>query len=443
MKIECNILTGPLKGQHIAFDQYTKISIGRSPKAYFSLGKDRQASRFHCIIEIAPPCNCFLRDLNSSNGTFLGRTSDNTQDVSFQKVMEVHLQNGDFIKVGESIFQICWEQNKQATQSKCEKCGVAITTEQYARGEASLWEGVHLCAACRGNGELPVGREIGPFMIVRKLGSGGMGIVYLVQHKATNHFFAIKMLRPNIQPTEDQVKRFLREASFGSQLQHPHIIRYYKPGYAAGNFFYIPMEYVPGTDFEDYLATLQRPLTFQEADVPVMQILEAVAYLHSKNIVHRDIKPSNLLVITKEQQLEVKLSDFGLAKNYEEAGLSGITLSQHVLGTMEFLAPEQCYGSRDVDPRADIYSLGATIYYLLTRRLIYDDQKDSHLAVKVLINEPVPIRQANSQVPEEIAFTIMRCLKKEPGERFQTVAELTQSWRDGIARSSSRINTER
>lgn len=425
-KIELQFLQGPLQGQCLSFTEYTKVSIGRSTEAYIPLSEDKKLSRFHCLLEILPPSNCLLKDLNSKNGTFVGRLS--TKQVSFQQITEVYLGNGDYVKVGDTVFRVILTIPAAQEEILCSKCRAPIRSEQYGRGEARVCEGKPLCGRCQKEDRmLPEGKTIGNFEIMRKLGEGGMGIVYLVKHTRSQHLFAIKIARPNVPPTEAQIKRFLREASLGETLRHEHLIRYYPPGYAPGGFFYIPMEYVPGTDFSSYLKKLGRPLTLAEAEQPVLQFLDALSCLHTHNIVHRDLKPSNLLVMQKENGLHVKLSDFGLAKNYEESGFSGITLSNQILGTMEYLAPEQMENARRVDPRADIYSAGATIYFLLTCRTIYNEASMAHMITKIFVEEPVPIWEANPSVPQEMGNILMQCLKKNPGERIQTAQELRQA----------------
>jgi serine/threonine-protein kinase len=420
MQIELQFLQGPWRGKKFTFSEYAKISIGREPNAYFSFPADKKMSRFHCLIEISPPANCFVKDLGSTNGTFVSHEEGGQE--KWQQINEAYLTDGDCVKAGENVLRLLLPPQATVPPQHCDQCGKPAELADCG-GEA----GSRPCTFC-GNGEtMGNGKKFGNFEIVNKLGEGGMGVVYLVRHTSNQQLFALKIARPTVPPNQTQIDRFLREASCGVKIHHPHIVRYYMAGYAPAGFFYIPMEYVPGTNFAKYMEARQRPLMPAEAREPLLQFLDALICLHSHHIVHRDIKPSNLLVTEQNGRITVKLSDFGLAKNYVEAGLSGITLSNQMIGTPEYIAPEQLQNSRDVDPRADIYSAAATIYFLLTDRTIYSESDPAHMAAKILLHEVKPICDLNPLVPSSLGEAIMRCLRKEPKDRLQTVTALRQA----------------
>lgn len=424
MQIELEFVQGPFQNRKFSFAEYTKISIGRAPGAYFSFPADHKMSRFHCLMEISPPANCFVKDLGSTNGTFVGREEQG--QVRWRQIDDVHLGADDYLKVGASVLRLRLPAEAGESTAPCSRCGKPLARSQYGRGEASMCDGKPMCASC-GAGSMDMdGKKFGNFEILHKLGEGGMGKVYLVRHTGNQQQFALKIARPCATPNQAQIDRFLREAACGAKIRHANIVRYYMANYAAAGFFYIPMEYVPGTNFAHYMEQHKQPLALAMARTPILQFLDAVACLHANQIVHRDIKPSNLLLQEHNGQLSVKLSDFGLAKNYMDAGLSGITLSNQMIGTPEYVAPEQLQNSRDVDPRADIYSAAATIYFLLTGRGIYDDSP-AHMVTKILLQEVRPIRDINPLVPEPLAQAIMHCLRKEAKDRPATIDDLRRA----------------
>lgn len=426
MKVELTVTHGKLKGQKRSVEEYEKISIGRSDKADFSLVQDQKVSRFHCLLEIAPPCSCLLKDLQSGNGTFLGHKSNDK--ITFKRIEdEALLKNGDYIKIGDHVFCVTWSKELIDAVPLCQKCQQPIASEAaYLKGEFIISDGKPLCNKCRTKAkqEIAEGKRIGSFEVIRELGSGTMGSVYLVRHPTTQSLYAIKVIHPNLLVEEKQVQRFLKEAAIGVKLKHPHIVHYHTPRYVENaRFFYIPMEYVDGVDFKTYLQK-NGPLSLQQAAGPIMQVVEAVEYLHSQGLIHRDIKPANIMVVTHGNNLDVKLADFGLAKNFQEAGLCGLTLTNHIMGTPDYMAPEQCANAKGVGPQADIYSLGATIYYFLTCHKIYDETVKANILTKIMLHDPFPINKLKPELPKNFCEIIMKCLRKEPAERFATMTDL-------------------
>jgi serine/threonine-protein kinase len=157
-------------------------------------------------------------------------------------------------------------------------------------------------------------------------------------------------------------------------------------------------------------------------------MLDGLAYAHARRFVHRDIKPSNLLVTVRDGDEVSKLADFGLARVYQSSRLSGLTMTGDVQGTPAFMPPEQITRYRDVLPTSDIYSVGATLYYLLTRRHVYDFPKRVELRIlKILEENPVPIRSRRPDLPESLAAIIDRCLAREPDDRFASAQALRDS----------------
>jgi eukaryotic-like serine/threonine-protein kinase len=426
--IQLNVLEGPYKGKQFVFNEHKRISVGSSRRATICFPEDSNVSSFHCLLEIYPPYNCFVVD-TSKKGLFLGRTTESNQ-VSFQNISDAHVKNGDYIKMGQTVLRIEWDQTVTEEKTSCNKCGTSILASQYVQKDASIWNGKPVCSKCQQSSELLVGKKLGNFEVLGTLGKGGMGIVYKVRHTSTNYYYAVKTILPNISPTEQHIARFIKEVHYGAQLKHKHIVRYYTPGYATIGFFYITMEYIAGPDINKYLKQLQRPLSLAEAKPLILQILEAIEYLHNNQIVHRDIKPSNILLSQEGENLLIKLADFGLAKKYEELGLTGLTLTNQSLGTPAYIPPEQYIDAKSVDGRADIYSASATIYYMLTGNSIYGSNLCN--VITTLVEKPIPIHEINPAISKDLSFIIMKCLEKDPTNRFQTIQEFKKALSDNL-----------
>ena len=180
MEIIITVVKGPDQGKQFSFTEYQKITIGRATQNFISFEKDAKLSRFHGIMEILPPNNIYIQDLNSANGILLGVSKNNT--VNFQKIANANIQNGNYLKMGENIFQIKWE-NESIREKSCDKCGKSIKQEDYAQGLAYVDQGKDLCIQCMKDKEYKAEKKIGNFEVLEKLGEGGMGVVYKVQHE--------------------------------------------------------------------------------------------------------------------------------------------------------------------------------------------------------------------------------------------------------------------
>src|SRR5262249_44280745 len=156
-------------------------------------------------------------------------------------------------------------------------------------------------------------------------------------------------------------------------------------------------------------------------------VLEGLAYVHARGFVHRDIKPANILVSGQGQKLRAKLADFGLAKNFENAGLSAMTREGQLVGTLAFMPPEQVISARRAQPAGALYAVGATLYYLVSRHYPYDFGRGKDEVAVVLEDAPVPLGERCPGVPVGLAGVVQRCLARDPGERFATAEELRQA----------------
>jgi len=260
------------------------------------------------------------------------------------------------------------------------------------------------------------------YHVVRPLGKGSMGVVYLAVGKEDGAPVALKTIIPAVAGTRSQLERFLREAEILRQLSHPHIVSFRASGESGGKIFFA-MDYVRGRD-ANYLLRAEGPLAVPRAVGLVCQLLDALDYAHARGFVHRDIKPANILVTTAAGREVIKLADFGLARVYQSSQLSGLTMSGDIGGTVAFMAAEQITHYREARPPVDQYAAAATLYNLLTDEYVYDLPREfpKQLA-KILNEEPVPIRSRRPELPEELAAAVHRALARNPADRFAGVRE--------------------
>jgi serine/threonine protein kinase len=264
------------------------------------------------------------------------------------------------------------------------------------------------------------GFEIGKYRILERLGSGGMALVYLCEDPNTQSRVAVKVL-PNTRAQDMEfLKRFHREAKVAAGLDHPNIVRTFDIDHD-GKVNFMVLEYVDGALLHDIVHRFG-PLEVLRAAHYVRQAAMGLQHAHEAGLVHRDIKPSNLIL---DRSGTIKLLDMGLARNFMDE--SEEVLTRGVLGTPDYLAPEQSKDSHNVDIRADIYSLGCTFYYLLTGVPPFPE---GTVAQKLLWHQtrpPTPVRSFRPEVPEGLAGVLHRMLAKDPFQRFQTPADLAEA----------------
>ena len=265
------------------------------------------------------------------------------------------------------------------------------------------------------------GFHVGKYRILERIGSGGMGQVFLCRHIQLPSLIAMKVLPPSKASSPSALGRFYREARAAASLDHPHLVRTHDIG-QDGELHYIIMEYIHGPNLLD-IVKKSGPLPIERTVTYLYHIADALDYAHKKGLVHRDIKPGNIII---DRYGRAKLLDLGLARfcHDEEDNLTVMYDDRMVLGTADYVAPEQIANSHYADIRADVYSLGATVYYLLAGHPIFPTGTVSQKLVWHGTKEPTPIRQIRQDVPEELAAVVMRMLAKDPRQRYQTPAEL-------------------
>jgi eukaryotic-like serine/threonine-protein kinase len=255
----------------------------------------------------------------------------------------------------------------------------------------------------------------GRYRLLGRLGSGGMADVWCAVDSMLNRRVALKFLHPRFAQDEQFVERFRREASAAAGLQHPNVVGVFDRGTVDGTH-YIAMEYVEGASLKDLIA---RGLTVGEAVEIVRQVLAGVKYAHERGIIHRDLKPQNVLV---DAEGRARVTDFGIAR----AGASEITQTGSVLGTAQYLSPEQAQGL-PVTAASDIYSIGVMLYETLTRQVPFDADSPVTVALKQVSERPRPPSELNPQVSRALDGVVMRALAKDPANRFGSAEEFRQA----------------
>ncbi len=255
----------------------------------------------------------------------------------------------------------------------------------------------------------------GRYRIVGRLGHGGMAKVLLAEDESLHRKVALKILDERYADDASFLERFDREARSAAGLNHPNIVQIYDRGEAQGQR-YIAMEYLEG---ETLKALIQRegPLPWRRSIDLILQILAALRFAHKNGIVHRDVKPQNVLVLRDGR---VKVADFGIAR---AASSTQMTEAGAIIGTAQYLAPEQARGQQ-TGPPADLYSAGVVLYEMLTARVPFDGDSAVAVAMKHLSERAVPVEQLNPTVPHDLARVVARAMAKDPQARYQTADEM-------------------
>ena len=489
-RVGITVTDGPIKGQEFIFEEHDVLLLGRSPDCHICLPpQDTTASRHHFMLEVNPP-NARVRDLGSLNGTYVngekigGRERHETPEEGAQRQYpQVDLHDGDEIAVGNTLLRVgvevavacaecsveipdealeacawvdgtyicaeCRQKIKDAARPKtppkppepvrCQRCGKDVSAEI-----GSARQGDYVCQDCRRKvladpsallaallrgalvAQAPAQLEIPDYEIERKLGEGGMGAVYLVRHKITGERAALKVMLAKVAVDARARKRFMREIKSMGALRHKNIVEFYDNG-SSGGLFYFLLEFCEGGCVGSLMQRRGGRLSLNEAGSIMLQALEGLAFAHQRGFVHRDLKPPNILLTDGEGNWTAKIADLGFARNFEQAGFSGPTLTGEYAGTFPFMPREQVTNFKYIKPVTDVWAMGATLYNMLTGQYPYNFERGKDPVAVILRGAVVPIRARNPKIPSRVAGVIDRSLATDTKDRYQDAGEMRQA----------------
>jgi pSer/pThr/pTyr-binding forkhead associated (FHA) protein len=428
-RVLLEIVAGPLKGKKFEFAEHDTFIFGRAPDCHAYLSDDTFVSRHHFILEVNPPL-ARLRDLGSLNATYVnnrkcgGRKKGETpEEGAKRQYPEVDLILGDRIRVGDTIMEVTIEHGKVQTDES------AQVREELAR---LIFE---VNAPKQKKAERFIEQQVGGYIVEKELGRGGFGAVYLARRIKDNMRIALKVMLSQVAVGKNNLEQFLREIRNVSSLKHPNIVEIFDFGSTDG-IFYFAMEWCEGGGVDRLMAQHQGKVTLQWAKPIILQSLEGLAHAHSKGFVHRDLKPCNILLSFARNNVVARLGDFGLAKSFEKAGLSGLTLTGNYAGTPYFVPREQITNFKYVKPVSDVWSMGATIYNMLTGAVPYpfNEERDP---IDVILNEQIiPIHQRDRSLPKPFAQVIDRAISDKTKDRYQTAGEMLKDLKKALSCSA-------
>ncbi len=488
MQLKLEIIKGPEKGREFVLEEATTCVAGRAGDNCFVFSKDDPyISRRHFLLEISPP-NVYFKDLDVTNPS---RIND-------RYVAEAKLKTGDIIEIGFTQLRVSFDLEKRLKTIHCPECNTAVslfadedqnqlcdscasrklqrgrglstddnksrnlfscncgrdvTAQADLDGRASeLGRRVsYLCDRCFAEIEKVNNSSIDNFDIIKKLGEGGMGKVYLARHRPTTRIVALKVM--NID-NRQLAARFNREMRIMENMSHDNILSYIDKGQDKNSGKpYLAMEYAPGGNLDDLLLKNGKPLNAELATHYIILALRGLEYIHARGVAHRDIKPENILLKKiGNGSLAPKITDFGLAKEFSKAGGSRLTRLGTAMGTMFYMPPEQIKNAAGAKEPADIYSMGVTLYHLLTGKYPFnfpspldvqrflqehDQAKNPGEALRllmemerlqtpqliVLTEEPIPIKRLDISISNTLALAVDKAIQKDFTRRHQSAAD--------------------
>ncbi|MFT7621977.1 MAG: pSer/pThr/pTyr-binding forkhead associated (FHA) protein, partial [Myxococcota bacterium] len=356
---------GPAKGEVVVLEGDGTLRVGRASGADLRITTDPAISRDHFTVR-GRDGRYEIVDAGSANGTMLN-------DERVDRV--ARLRDGSRMQAGHCEFVVripSVGKKPPATNAaehsrhsiRCQVCDRAVTYERatvlvdddgqvLSQHPASGF----ICRACRSDDEATV--HFPGYQTLEQVGEGNMGAIYRVRSAADGRTYALKCLRSDGTLADTDVERFLREAAALSQLKHRNIVGFVDQGYLEGEFFFV-MDYVEGVDLDLYRRQAGGRVPPGRCVDMLGQVLEGLDHAHRHGFVHRDVKPANILVGVEAGRMTAKLTDFGLAKRYEDAAMNPITRGHISFGTPDYMPPEQITSFKDIGPQSDIYAAGAT-----------------------------------------------------------------------------------
>ena len=274
------------------------------------------------------------------------------------------------------------------------------------------------------------------YRIVRLLGEGAMGAVYEAENTRIRRRVAIKLLHPQLAQKADTLRRFEREAQAAGRIGSQHIVEVLDFGELADGAHFMVLEYLDGTTLDQRIRSRGR-LTPEEATPIVCQLLEGLGAAHKAEIIHRDLKPANIYLCPRSSGVDfVKILDFGVSKFNVLNDEMSMTSTGAVLGTPYYMSPEQAKGSRQIDPRSDLYAVGVILYECITGQVPFSAETFNELIFRIVLESPPPVESFVPNLDPAFTAIIHKAMAREPGARFQTAEEfqgILQYWSERAA----------
>jgi serine/threonine protein kinase len=424
-KITLTVTKGPNKGEVFEFTEHDTFIFGRMEDCHSRISDDKEVSRHHFILEVNPP-HASLRDLGSLNGTHVngkkcgGREDgESPEEGAKRQYPIIEIRDGTTIDVGKSSVDVKIQQPKQ-------KANIAAGFEVGDLSKLSPDQLFDLVFGKGGQAQKPL-LHLPAYTVDAELGRGGFGAVYKARRNKDGAAVAIKVMLSRIQATEEAVGQFKREMTVVEKLDHPNIVRFVESGSHQGAFYFV-MELCDGGSLADAATKNGGKLSVAQIKPWILQALTGLAFAHSNSFVHRDIKPANILI----NRNIARVADFGMAKNFQKAGLSGMSITGKYAGTPLFMPHEQITNFKYVKPVSDVWSMGATIYNVLTGQFPYtfDRKRDPR---DIILNEKVvPIRNWDATLSKPLASVIDKAVAKRAENRFSDATDFLEAIRKVI-----------
>lgn len=430
MSLRLKIEQGQDAGKSFGLKDGGVYVVGRDPASAVRV-LDMKVSKAHCEIEVTKGDGVWLRDIGSTQGTYLNGTPV-TGDTS--------IKAGDEIKLGFTLLRVLGDGAADVVATANRVAGAPAGAASAAApaapagapaqapkppapaGPAATAPQAHTtakpAAPAQPSKVLPpdelVGKTIGGYRVIKKIGQGGMGSVYIAEQVSLKREVALKVLSERFVADAAFVDQFVNEARAAGQLNHPNVVQVYDVGQVDGRYFF-SMEFVGGGSIEDQVKA--KPAEWRTALNWFLDASNALIFASKRGILHRDVKPDNLMLA---EDGSAKLCDLGLAKKSESDDL----LAEGIIGTPHFISPEAIRRKPDIDGRTDLYSLGCTFFRILTGTNPYPlpTVKDILMAH---LNKPVPrVTEKKADVPKELSDVVFKLMQKEPAERFESAGDL-------------------
>jgi len=442
------VLHGSLSRKEFSFQERTTCVIGRALDCNIVLPDDQAhstISRYHCLLDINPPDVC-IRDFGSLNGTYvngekIGQREINTDPDKAKHLIypEYDLKEGDQFKLGDSIFHVSVLNSSVESSRKEASRSPLLAMDDFA-DEPLDKINIFLEKASEKNKDLVC---IKGYDIVKKLGKGSMGAVYLAKDKnnatGKSSMIALKVMLPKVETDPRSHRQFIRETKNTQLLNHKNIVKVYDVGCYDAMFFFTT-DYCEAGNVSQLITQYGGKLPLYLALKILMQVLDGLTFAHTvtipvvvladgkktsaKGLVHRDLKPGNIMLTEVNGVLQAKIADFGLAKAFDVAGLSGRTATGISAGTPFYMPRQQVINFKFAKPEVDVWAAAATFFKMVTGRYPRNYNKASDPWLTTLKTPVTPIREYDASIPEALAKVIDQALIDQPEIYYKSASEL-------------------